>query len=234
MTLTTNILRFSDVDNDAPPPRLGVRYTNTKFLPEGGNTVVCHLNPDAPEHEAILDACNRMRALPSADRFLFTPTASLHMTLFNGALETQREMNFWPEWLPLDAPMTEVTRWLLESLREFQPLSRFNVRIESIAPTGLQLCGATAADEQIMRTWRDALCGPFGYRHPDHDNYRFHMTFAYPLAWIPQAIVPVWQEEYQSILSDLQVTVPVIPLNPPAFCTFEDMTHFEEILRFES
>lgn len=32
-----------------------------------------------------------------------------------------------------------------------------------------------------MHAWRDALSAPFGYRHPDHDTYAFHITFAYQL-----------------------------------------------------
>lgn len=29
-----------------------------------------------------------------------------------------------------------------------------------------------------MKGWRDALADIFGYRHPDHDTYEFHITFS--------------------------------------------------------
>ena len=45
----------------------------------------------------------------------------------------------------------------------------------------LVLTGATERDENTVRALRDDLVDPFGYRHPDHDSYTFHITMAYAI-----------------------------------------------------
>lgn len=229
MDLLDGIDAFAETNNTSPPVRLGQRYSATEFLPEHGNTVVCHLDLDAPGHERVLAARARMQALPEASRFLFTPVESLHMTVFEGVIETRRTADAWPLEIDREAPVDEVTEWHLARLAGFEPPAPFQVRVAGVRPTGLVLTGATDADLARMRAWREALTGPFAYRHDNHDAYTFHMTFAYPAAWLPDAVLPEWEATYREILDDLQ-RLPALPLRPPAFCRFADMTFFEELL----
>ncbi|MEL6467751.1 MAG: DUF1868 domain-containing protein [Pseudomonadota bacterium] len=230
--LDTGVGGLSAGSNSNPPERLGLRYDRSRFLPEGGNTVVCHLDLDAPGHLAVLKARARMQMLPGAARVLYTPIQSLHMTVFEGALDSRRIEDAWPKHLPLDAPMSDVTADLHDRLAAFTAPGPFQVRAVGLRPTGLQLAGATAADEAVMRAWRDALTVPFNYRHQAHDSYRFHMTFGYMLDWIPDDLVAVWDAAMQEILADLIAEAPVMPLQRPAFCTFDDMTHFAPLRVF--
>ena len=229
MPSETEIARFAAGQNAKPPSRLGQRYSATRFLPEGGNTVVCHLDQSVPSHRAILEARERMQALPGAENFLYTPAASLHMTVFEGVIETRRTADAWPADIDRDAPVATVTEALMKRLEPFSAPPAFAVRVKDVLPTGLLLTGATTEDDRIMRDWREALTTPFGYRHSDHDAYRFHMTFAYPTGWIPDDLVPVWIEELNAIRKDLSQAAPVIPLKAPAFCRFADMEAFEEL-----
>lgn len=228
MEVSEAIAAFVERNNPAPPARLGQRYSATAFLPEHGNTVVCHLDLEAPGHEAVLAARARMLALPEAERFLFTPPESLHMTVFEGVIETRRTPDAWPAAIDRAAPVDEVTAWHLDRLAGFEPPGPFTVRVAGLRPTGLVLTGATEADQKRMRDWREALTGPFGYRHADHDAYSFHMTFAYPTGWLPEAVLPEWETAFRETLADLQA-LPALPLKPPAFCRFADMTFFEEL-----
>jgi len=230
MTLTHGLADFAASAHTAPPSRLGTRYDSTRFLPEAGNTVVCHLDFGAPGHEPVLEARARMQALPGAGNFLFTPVPSLHMTVFEGALETRRSPDAWPAWAALDAPIRKVTEAQLPRLEGFRAPPPFSVKVVDLKPTGLQLAGASDADETALRQWREALTAPFGYRHADHDAYVFHMSFAYPLAWLPDDLLEHWQQACDAILADLRQAAPVIPLTRPAFCRFPDMTLFEELL----
>lgn len=229
MPLETDIATFAAGQNAIPPARLGQRYSATAFLPEAGNTVVCHLDRAVPAHQAVLDARTRMQALPGAENFLYTPAKSLHMTVFEGVIETRRTADAWPAGMDRDAPVTEVTEALMTRFEPFSPPPAFSVRVKDVVPTGLMLTGATAEDDRILQDWRNALTEPFGYRHKDHDAYRFHMTFAYPTGWIPDDLVPVWTQELNTILEDLSQAAPVIPLRAPAFCQFADMEDFEEL-----
>ncbi len=99
-----------------------------------------------------------------------------------------------------------------------------------ITPVGLTVAGATDEDAVTIKAWRDALSVPFGYRHPDHDTYVFHITFAYIVDWLADERLPAWQELFDSSLTFLEREAPVIDINPPAFCRFDDMNHFEELL----
>ena len=88
---------------------------------------------------------------------------------------------------------------------------------------------ATAADRQAMKAWRDALAETFGYRHPDHDDYVFHVTLAYMIDWLPDERLEAWQALFDECCALLH-RAPRLELRPPAFCSFEDMKHFK-ILR---
>ena len=155
------------------------------------------------------------------------------MTVFEGVIDTRRKPNTWPADLGITASVESATELILARLTGFSPPPRFSVRVAGLRPTGLLLEGATNEDEATMRAWRKALTRPFGYCHDDHDLYRFHMTFAYPVKWLPDSSRSHWEKEFESILADLAEAVPVIPLKPPAFCKFANMNRFDEILVLE-
>lgn len=230
MTISTEIAAFLQSQNSSPPRSFGQRYDTEKFLPEAGNTVVCHLDVETSTHTAVLEARKRMMALPGADGFLHTPASSLHMTVFEGVIETRRTHNTWPSDIGSTASVESATKSILARLTEFSSPPAFSVRVAGLRPTGLILKGATPEDEAHMRAWRNALTEPFGYRHDSHDSYRFHMTFAYPVAWLPDAAQTLWTSELSSILANLVEAAPVIPLRAPAFCQFADMNQFDELL----
>lgn len=233
MSVSVEIAPFLESNQTAPPPRLGQRYDAQRFLPEAGNTVICPLDFDRPTHAAVLEARRRMLNLPHADHLIFTPSSSLHMTLFEGVIDTRRTPNTWPAGFDLTAPVEQATDAILDRLAGFSPPPRFAVRVAGLRPTGLILEGATEADCANMRAWRDALTGPFGYRHDTHARYRFHMTFAYPIRWLPVSARQQWEVELASILAELADAACVLPLRPPTFCQFADMKRFNEILALD-
>ncbi|TPL04147.1 MULTISPECIES: DUF1868 domain-containing protein [unclassified Mesorhizobium] len=222
---------FFEGTNPKSPTHLGTRYDAAgNFLLEHGNTVVCHLVEGSPSEAAIIEARKRMLAMPDADRLAFTPISSLHMTLFQGIIEYRRRLPYWPSDVPLDTGIDDMTRLYLERLQRFEPCPPFRIRAISVTPNGLTVAGASNEDERILRLWRDALSVPFGYRHPDHDVYVFHITFAYQIRRLADERAGAWQELFDDCLSFLEREAPVIELGPPAFCSFKDMKHFEELL----
>jgi len=213
----------------APPRHLGRRYDrNGTFLNEPGNTVVCHLVEGSPSRSTILDVRHRMGAMPDAGRLAFTPIDSLHMTLFQGILEDRRDPPFWPADIARDTPIAGMTDLYLERLTGFQAPGPFQVDVVDVLPTGLTVAGATEADRRVMKAWRDRLADTFGYRHPDHDGYVFHVTLAYVIDWLPDDRLAAWQNLLDESLALLRRS-PRLELRPPAFCSFEDMKHFKEL-----
>ncbi|MEP1611502.1 MAG: DUF1868 domain-containing protein [Roseobacter sp.] len=234
MSACVEISRFLDDTRTTPPHGFGQRYDRTKFLPEAGNTVVCPLDFDAPAHAAVLEARRRIMASSVSDHFIFTPPSSLHMTVFEGVIETRRTPNTWPADIGSSATVEQANEVILTRLEGFQPPPAFATRVTGIRPTGLILKGATKEDEKNMRHWRESLTVPFGYRHDAHDRYTFHMTFAYPVQWLPASKRSELETEFALILADLMDAAPVLPLRPPAFCQFADMEQFDELLVLET
>ncbi|MDX8477256.1 DUF1868 domain-containing protein [Mesorhizobium sp. VK24D] len=224
---------FFEGTNPMPPVHLGTRYDRSgNFLLEPGNTVVSHLVQGSPSEAAVIEVRERMRAMPDADRLAFTPISSLHMTVFQGIIEYRRRLPYWPADVPLDTGIDDMTRLYLRRLQDFEPCPPFRIKAIGVTPNGLTVAGASPEDEHILRTWRDALSVPFGYRHPDHDAYVFHITFAYQIRRLADDRVAAWQDLLDNCLSFLEREAPVIELRPPAFCSFKDMKHFEELLVF--
>ena len=229
--VSAELQRFARNRREAPPLHLGTRYSDAgSFLPEPGNTVVCHLVPDSATERALAAARDRYLARPDAGDLIFTPLSSLHMTLFQGIIEYRRRPDFWPKDVPLDTPIAEMTAIMGERLQGFPVDAPFDVAVLAARPTGLVVVGATEADRQAMRDWRDAFADLWGYRHPDHDEDEFHITFAYPVRWFDDAALPAWQALLDEVTTTLQAEVPVLELRAPAFCAFEDMNHFAELL----
>lgn len=216
--------------NTGPPQRLGQRYDAERFLPDPGNIVVCHLELDSPGGAAVLRARASMQALPGAERLLFTPEDSLHMTVFEGVLDVRRQADAWPSFLERDVSVEAVTAAMTDRLAGFAAPDPFSVSVAGVRVGGLDLCGACEGDTAALLAWREALSGAFGYRQARHDAYRHHMTFAYPLDWLPDALVPEWEQGLAAIEAELVAAAPVLPLQAPAFCAFADMTWFEELL----
>jgi hypothetical protein len=224
---------FSRTHNPTAPSHLGNRYnTEGVFLPEPGNTVVCHLVEGSATEQALVDARARYLAMPEAKSLAFTPIASLHMTLFQGIIEGRRTPPYWPADIALDTPVDEMTAILRDRLRAYAGAPAFKVKVLDAAPTGLKLEGATEADRTAMRVWRDDFAELFGYRHPDHADYVFHITFSYVIERFDDAALPAWQQMLDDIVRDIAERAPVLELRPPAFCAFADMNHFEELVVF--
>ncbi|UHS62741.1 DUF1868 domain-containing protein [Agrobacterium vaccinii] len=233
--VSPRLARFSATSNEALPRHLGTRFDlSGVFLPEPGNTVVCHLADGSRTQQAIIRARQRLFDTPEADSHLaFTPISSLHMTVFQGIIEYRRTWPFWPKEMPSDSSIEQMTDFYLEKLQRFPQLPAFKMQAIRLSPLGLTLKGATAEDDRIVAEWRDAFAEAFGYRHPDHDTYEFHITFAYIMRWFEPEALPRWQKMLDECLEDLRSTVPVLEMRPPAFCEFSDMNHFEELIVFD-
>lgn len=232
--ISPKLFPYSKVRNPDVPSHFGSRYdASGRFLPERGNTVVCHLVEGSETQKALVDARARFLAMPEAAMLAFTPTTSLHMTLFQGVIETRRAPGYWPPELPLDTPIDDMTAVLEQRLVGFHGGPAFRMRVAEALPTGLVLVGASETDRLTLKTWRDRLADLFGYRHPDHDDYEFHITFAYVIERFDDEALIHWQKMLAEVAEDIRQRADVLALCPPAFCSFEDMNHFEELLVIE-
>lgn len=232
--ISPDLMRFSAEKASGPTRHLGIRYTEGGvFLPEPGNTVVCHLVEGSATEAALTVVRSRLMALPEAEKFAFTPASSLHMTLFQGIIEHRRAADFWPSDLSFETAIDDMTALMQARLAYFSAPAPFRVKIIGLRPLGLTVEGVTAEDRRIMAAWRDAFADSLGYRHPDHDDYEFHITLSYFIRGLSDAALPIWQAALSEGLAEIAARAPILELRPPAFCAFADMNHFEELLVFD-
>lgn len=234
--ISPKLATFSTAYNASPPRDLGKRYSEDgEFLPEPGNTVVCHLIEGSKTQNAIIKARQRLIDMPEATTHLaFTPISSLHMTVFQGIIEYRRKWPYWPKEMSESSSIAEMTSFYLDRLHGFPKLPAFEMQVTSVTPYGLGMTGATPEDNRVVAEWRDAFADAFGYRHPNHEIYEFHITFAYGRRWFEPECLPAWQLMLDDCLRELRSEAPVIEMRPPAFCEFRDMKHFEELIVFEA
>jgi hypothetical protein len=232
--LPAHLRSFSQSLTSQPIPHLGRRYDRSgTFLAERGNTVVSHLVGGSESASVIHEARARFQAMPGAERLAFTAQSSLHMTLFQGIIETRRALPYWPDDVPVETPVDDMTAIFMDRLARFEPGEAFSVEVTHVTPNGLTLNGVTAHDRAILKDWRDRFADLLGYRHPDHETYVFHITFAYMIERFDDATMAAWLPFLDELAQDIRRRVPVIELCAPAFCAFDDMNHFEELLSFD-
>ena len=216
-----------------PNPRLGSRFNaEGQFLPEHGNTVVAQVTAGSATEAALIDLRSALMALPYADHFAFTPIQSYHMTVFEGVIETRRARGYWPDDLALDASIDAMTQAMSAKLATFTPPPPFRMRLVEVTPLGLHLTGATDLDEANVRAWRDALADALGFRTPTHQAYGFHTTMAYQKHWPAADALGLYERALAQLGADFAARVPVLDLDPPAFCRFADMNAFPPVRRF--
>lgn len=223
--------QFGASANPQPPRYLGSRYNaDGQFLSDPGNTIVCHLKGGSETEAALLEARAAVMAFAEPGELAFTAPESLHMTLFQGILDRRRTAPYWPADMADDLSVDETTERFIERLDGFEPGPAFAVEVTEVLPLGLIVKGHSEADRQALQLWRDRLADRFGYRHPDHDSYEFHITFAYPIRWIADNRIDPWADRLDALTAELRARVPVLDLRAPAFCSFETLDWFEELM----
>ncbi|WP_287180611.1 hypothetical protein [Mesorhizobium sp.] len=116
--------------------------------------------------------------------------------------------------MPLDASIDDLTRLYLGRLNGFQGCVRSRPGLSMSCRPGLPL---SARQTRLSASCaRGAMLSvPFGYQHPDHDTYAFHITFAYPIRRLDDKSASQWQDVFDDCLSLLPRQAPVIELRPP-------------------
>ena len=217
------------------PAHHGSRFDDSgRFLPEKGNTFVAHVASGSKSEQVLADVREHLMGLDYAHHFAFTPASSLHMTLAQGVIDNRRREHYWPADLSLDAPVEDTTQHYLQRLPTVDPSGTYSIRAQQMTPYGLGVEGATEEDRQTLQAWREVLSDCLGYRHPDHEDYAFHITMAYLVDWLPDEAVELYESEMDHCLELVVSQLPRIELSEVAFCTFEDMNHFEPVYVFQS
>jgi len=236
----------------------GVVYSNAKakisgnkFFQDGrprqfkGNTIIFHLAQQGEHSEAfnaILDIY--YRELPKykfIQKFGLLPSSSLHVTLFGGLNERDRNTNRWPQNIPKDTPIEDVHKLYSEKLQSFKTNTpatfRFKVDLPAKCPRNplsIALSPFDEADNKRLRKLRDDISRVVGIRDANHSEYRFHISIAYIIDDLKQQDWKELEDAYSQWRKQMLKKSPVITVTIPEYCYFSDMFSFNRLLFLSS
>ena len=90
----------------------------------------------------------------------------------------------------------------------------------------LLLEGFTHEDERLLRETRDKLSNLLGIKFPTHDTYIFHISLGYLLRWLNENETKIIIKESHRLFEEFNEKKPLIVMQSPEFCTFENMHVF--------
>ncbi len=218
------------------PPWVSLEGGGGKFTTDGrvqnwpGNTFICHVDRNSKAFEAICALQAELKASAFRKFFTFLPTASFHMTVFQGVSPVPKLGTRWPTGLPRDFSRDDATNALLGRIDGIALPQRHRIRVAGLfGGCSLTMVGATEDEEQTLRETRIALRDATGIEFEDFDDYVFHITLAYLLEWVPEAtargIVALGAEMAERYMDEIGL----VDLGPVEFCNFDDMHHFEPV-----
>lgn len=223
--------------NGAPPLWLDVRFDAAgRALRCSGNTIVCHLR-DQSGIDATHAIAARIAEMPAGNCYAFTAPESWHMTVFNGLLhEADRARvadGFWPSELPTGASDAEADRFMIDAMATVRPPDKPVTMVASgfggISQQGLgiALTPASPTDSASIRAYRDRLAEATGLTaRPGHDDYKFHLTLGYLIAWPTVEDAVRFDQALRSLSAELPNLFPPFHLGPPEICLFDHMNEF--------
>lgn len=220
-----------------PPPILDIRFdAQRRALPEPGNTVIGHAS--APVRDALTAARDRLAAAPGGETLAWLPPSSYHMTIFDGLLHRRREAGYWPPFLSVKATEAEADAFVfarLSPLRPDAPSLPFRMTLQALEPARgagvwVRLAAETPAEDRRIRAYRDACAAALGLTdRPGHEDYTFHITLAYAIAWPDGAAARTFGAALWEADAALRLEAPTFEIGPPELCRFRDMTRFEVV-----
>ena len=84
-----------------------------------------------------------------------------------------------------------------------------------------------------MRQAREKIRHRCGYNPADFAHYVFHITLAYPLRWVDEDRAREIIALSQKLGNAFVAAIPHIELGPCELCWFDNMHHFQPIMRLE-
>lgn len=222
--------------SNARPEAIGPAGMGGKFSLDGtverfpGNTIICHIARDSSAFRELVGIQKVLKAGPYARHFTFLPPDSFHMTVFPGVTELVRDTKRWPNDIPRDAPMADVTAELAKRLAPVHAPLAHTIKVDGLfAGYSVTVSGADAEQETSLRDLRDRAREATGIHDPDHDAYVFHITLAYQVEWVDEATARSIVEMSDRLGTELAANVPRIQLGQPEVCTFDSMHRFDPI-----
>ncbi|MBL8130637.1 MAG: DUF1868 domain-containing protein [Anaerolineae bacterium] len=209
-------------------------HVGEKFNEDGsprsypGVTIICFPDPASSIYRAGEALQAELSALPFAHKFGLLPPSSFHMTVFSLICEPRRTPEEWSSRLPLDAPLSQVDQFFIDTVPLVPAPDNFRMVMTFLGGWGLSFRLSPADEETYtgLRNYRRDLSLATGVRYPDHDAYEFHLTLAYQIIHLNEDERRIYAELRRRRGDELRGEIGVVNTGKPVLTFFEDMTAF--------
>ena len=196
-----------------------------------GLTVISKINTFESN---ILRECQQLfMELPFANKFSFLPQNSFHMTVFELMNDQMRIPAIWSKYLHLETPMTEVDNFITKVWSDIEKPEKIKMRIIGCKVGSvivISLEPYTSEDYELLKDFRNITSEKTGVRKLNHDEYKYHISFAYKLEELDDdenfPINGMIRVVNERLLND----IPYIELKSPELCFYNDMSAFLPII----
>ena len=160
--------------------------------------------------------------------YTYLPETSFHMTLFDCCNVNTVNTQYWPQDIVADNNYTKIAYVLSKRLKEYILPDKFDLKLTKLfGGYSIILEGNTKKDEKIIRDSRNKLSELLGIRFENHDTYTFHITLAYLLRKLKDDEIEKLIKINDRLLERFLEKFPIIRMQKPVLCTFENMFEFK-------
>jgi hypothetical protein len=192
-----------------------------------GNTIVCHVS-DQPK---LVEAISWVRQqyisnLPFAHKVVWTPAESFHMTVMELLCHYNRESTHWSSKLALDSPLPKADRFFARQLEQVVFPEKVIMKIDHVDIKSIRLNPCDESVGHSLTAFRNRVAEATGVRFPNHDTYRFHISFGYLYIQLTSEEETQFRSLQQAISEQLAERLPLIHMEKPEYVIFDDMSKF--------
>lgn len=213
------------------PPYVGTQFDGLgRVLQTPGNVWLCHIDPTSEAHRALSAAQQILQQGARAAAFTFPPPESFHLRIFDGVRADRRAPPHWPQDLPLDTPLPDVTAHFTRSMQGLDVPVRFRLH-----PTGLingsvlNLTGSDRGQQAALQQTRDRLRAATGLNRSDHSRFQFSIELAYQIRWLAAIEVDDVLNSAAEAYRLISRRIDMIEVGPIEFCSYETLHRFEPV-----
>jgi len=201
---------------------------NGKPLPFPGCSIISKipLNSDLFYEIKLLQL--KFKDLSPEKAYTYLPETSFHMTLFDCCNVNTVNTPYWPKNIVDDNNYTKIAYILSKRIKKYIFPDKFDLKLKKLfGGYSIILEGNTKKDEKIIRDCRNKLSDLLGIRFENHDTYTFHITLAYILRNLKGDEIKKLIKTNSRLREIFINNFPIIQIEKPVLCTFENMYEFK-------
>ena len=209
-----------------------IEKNKKKFTPDGkvkyfpGMTIVSSIVEASNEYKVISNIHKRFDEQNVSKNFAMLPPHSFHMTVFELYNDFERDEEKWSKKIGINSAVWVVNDFLKDAVASIEVPEYILMQPQQLTPNCLYIEPYDIKTKENLKRYRDAVSEATGIRFSDHDEYRFHISFAY-------SINPLSEEEEKecdvfctALEKELKEQKLVFNIPFPEICYFTDMFAF--------